>query len=112
MNLAWEYTAWYYDIEKIDAPVQTLNRDFINGKMSSDVMGAYTALVNAGFPKMPVLVSLQDGGRIPVDADLDKLQRDWEGEIAATRDRWPRKGPPLTPIRWTPSLFQSSCVDW
>ena len=54
-----------------------INRDFEALLMDAPVMSAYAQLVNAGFPSRPVLEALQQGGRIPEDADLDELELKW-----------------------------------
>lgn len=85
-NLLWEYTAWYYGMEKLDAPVMMLNVDFTSSKMDASVMNAYTTLVKAGFSKRMVLEALQDGGRIPDAVDLDELELLWEAESAMQQE--------------------------
>lgn len=86
INLSWEHTGWYYGITKEQCPVMTINTNYVDGKMTADIIGAYVALVTAGFPKMLVLQMLQDGGRIPEDAKLDEVLLEWESELTAQND--------------------------
>lgn len=86
MNLSWEHTGWYYGIEKVECPVITINTNFVDGKMDYNTMNAYKTLVDAGFPKMLVLQALQDGGRIPEDADLEEIHAEWDSELSAKQD--------------------------
>lgn len=86
MNLAWELIAWFDGFDKRDAPVLTLNTNFETAQLDAGVMQAYVALTKAGFPRMAVLVALQEGGRIPADADLDALALEWEATAAAEAD--------------------------
>jgi hypothetical protein len=55
----------------------TINRDFEGLLMDAPVMSAFAQLVQAGFPPMPVLQALQQGGRIEQDADLEELEAEW-----------------------------------
>jgi len=55
----------------------TINRDFEGMLMGADVMGAYSSLVQAGFPPRAVLKALQAGGRVPEDEDVDALELEW-----------------------------------
>jgi hypothetical protein len=87
MNLAWEVTGWYLGLQPVECPVVEINTDFDNAKMDAQVMGAYVQLVNAGFPKRPVLQALLDGGRLPPDTDLDDLELEWESERMAAAER-------------------------
>jgi hypothetical protein len=61
----------------------TINRDFEQLIMDAPAVTAYSALVAAGFPKRPVLVMLQRGGRIAEDEDLDALELEWDAAAAA-----------------------------
>lgn len=64
----------------------TINTDFEASKLEASVMKVYVDLVKEGFPKMLVLQQLQNGGRIPEEADLDLLAIEWEGELQAQRE--------------------------
>jgi hypothetical protein len=66
-----------------------INRDFEGLLMDAPVMMAYAALIKAGFPIPVALAMLQQGGRIPQDANLEELEMqmlaagiatDFEGE--------------------------------
>lgn len=59
----------------------TVNLDFEDALMEADVMLAYVKLVEAGYPKRLALEALQVGGRIRPDADLAKLESDWDLEV-------------------------------
>lgn len=83
INVAWEWTGWFLGIAKAEVPTVSVNSDFEGAYMEADVMNAYTALVKAGFPKRAVLEALQDGGRIPEEADLDALELEWEAGLVA-----------------------------
>jgi hypothetical protein len=86
MNLAWEWTGWYMGVPQAECPVVAVNTDFDSRRMDAATMGAYVQLVNAGFPKRPVLQALLDGGRLPPDADLDALELEWEAERVAKQE--------------------------
>lgn len=78
LNTTLEHLAWYLGIEKADAPVLTLSRDYESTAMAADVMNAFAAFVKEGYPKRAVLEALQAGNRLPADADLDQLETEWE----------------------------------
>lgn len=63
-----------------------INRDFENVIMGAEVMMAYAALVQAGFPKALVMEMLRRGGRIPEDADVDALAMEWDARLAAAEE--------------------------
>jgi hypothetical protein len=65
----------------------TINRDFEGLLMDANVMGAYTQLVQAGFPARVVLKALQAGGRIPEDEDLEELEMEMEAGRIADEER-------------------------
>ena len=54
-----------------------INREFERLLLDAPIMQAFAQLVEAGFPRRPVLEALQRGGRIPADADLDMLELEW-----------------------------------
>lgn len=85
-NLSFEWLAWYEGIDKVDAPLLTIQTDFESSLMDAQIMAQYIALVNAGFSKRAVLEQLLVGGRIAPDADLDLLEAEWEGELLAQRE--------------------------
>lgn len=86
-NLALGFHGQYLGIDKESAPTITINRDFEGLLMDAQVMMAYVALVNAGFPKRVALEMLQAGGRISEDADLDQLEQEWESGLQAAQDQ-------------------------
>lgn len=64
----------------------TVNRDFEGLLMEPEVMSAYATLVrDAGFPARLVLEMLQQGGRIPEDADLDEIEAQIVAGLAMER---------------------------
>lgn len=81
VNSALEQTAWYLGIDKADAPVLSISRDFESTTLDAQLLTAYVALVTAGFPKRPILEAMQAGGRLPADADLDLLEIEWEQSV-------------------------------
>ena len=83
LNKGAELLAWYEGIEKESAPVITIQTDFDSKEMDSNTMLAYGKLVEAGFPKLQVLMQMQKGKRITADADLEELMAEWDGELAA-----------------------------
>lgn len=60
-----------------------INRDFEGLLLEGPVMSAFTELVKAGFPPRVVLRVLQMGGRIPEDENLDEMEVEWLGAMAA-----------------------------
>lgn len=60
-----------------------VNRDYEGLLMDAPVMQAYAQLVQAGFPSMPVLKALQQGGRIADDENLEELELLWMSGAAA-----------------------------
>lgn len=86
-NEALRLHARYLGIPAERAPTVKINRDFEGILMDAPVMQAYVQLVNAGYPKRLVLEALQVGGRIADDADLDKLEQEWEAGLQAERDQ-------------------------
>jgi len=84
-NVVGEWLAWYYGMDKTQAMTIQINTDFDSTKMDANVMNAYATLVKSGFPKLVVLQALQDGGRIPEDADLEDLALTWDAELEAQR---------------------------
>lgn len=82
INTMWEWVGWYDGVPAEQCPVLTINTDFESNKMDPQTMLAYLQLVQAGFPKRLVLIALQEGGRIPEDEDLEKLQMEWDAELA------------------------------
>ena len=84
INGALEDHAWYLGIQKPDAPVVTISRDYESTALSADVMRAYAELKKVGFPVRPIIQALVAGGRIPADADMDLLELQWlAGEMAS-----------------------------
>lgn len=86
VNVALEIHAWYLGIEKAGAPVLTLSREYEKLTLDASMLTAYVALVQAGFPKRPVLEAMQAAGTIPQDADLDALEIEWESGLQAVAD--------------------------
>jgi hypothetical protein len=84
-NVVGEWLAWYYGMDKTQAMTIQINTDFDSTRMDANVMNAYATLVKSGFPKLVVLRALQDGGRIPEDADLEELALAWDTELEAQR---------------------------
>jgi hypothetical protein len=87
VNMSLEHHAWFMGIEKKSAPVLTINRDYENAAMEAQVMAAYTALANAGFPKRPLVQALVDGLRLPPDTDVEELVMEWEAGQAAAEEQ-------------------------
>lgn len=67
----------------------TINRDFEGLMMQADVMRAYADLVKVGFPKWMALEMLQQGGRLPEEADLEAIEMEWEVIDRLNRDMTP-----------------------
>ncbi len=86
-NEALRLHARYRGIPAERAPTVKINRDFEGILMDAPVMLAYVQLVSAGYPKRLVLEALQVGGRIADDADLDKLEQEWEAGLQAAKDQ-------------------------
>ena len=59
-----------------------INRDFEEAALDAQLMQAYTALANAGFPKKWIVIALQNGGRISPDADPDDVVAEWDAKSA------------------------------
>ena len=75
LNLAFEIHAWYLGIEKVGAPVISINREYGDTAMPSDMLTAYAGAVqNAGIPVRLLLEAMQTGGLIGPDEDLDALE--------------------------------------
>lgn len=73
--VAWAIHAWYRGVDKDQAPMVQLSREFEEVTMSPEVMRAYVeAVKSAGFPVRLLLEAWQAGGRIPNEADLDSLE--------------------------------------
>jgi hypothetical protein len=88
LNAALEWHAWYLGIEKAGAPVITINKDFEATVMEPAVMQAYAQLArDMGLPVMVVLRALQQGGRIPQDANLEELEREMIANHLAEEER-------------------------
>lgn len=90
INMAWEFHCWYLGIPKTEAPVVTLNRDFEGATMSPQEMAAWATLAEkANIPPEQILKALQAGGKIPRDADLNKIALEMElvGAINSERRR-------------------------
>jgi hypothetical protein len=86
VNVALEIHAWYLGIDKVNAPVLTLSRDFEATTMSADIMTAYVRAVHeASLPIRILLESWQQGGRIQPDTDLDKLELEMMAGMEAAR---------------------------
>jgi hypothetical protein len=86
-NLALEITAWYNGIAKADAPVCSVNRDYTSTAMDPATMTAYvSAVVSAGLPPRVLLEAWQAGGRLAPDADLDELEAQMAGGLAAAEE--------------------------
>jgi hypothetical protein len=88
LNRALEIHAWYLGIEAEGAPVLTINKDFEATVMEPAVMLAYiTAAKEVGFPVSQVLKIFQQGGRLPLDTDLDALELEMAANAAAEAER-------------------------
>lgn len=75
LNMAFELHAWYLGIEKASAPVISINRDYGDTAMASDMLTAFAGAVqNAGIPVRLLLEQMQVGGLIGPDEDLDALE--------------------------------------
>lgn len=84
VNLALQHHAWYRGIDKDNAPVFEINRDFENMAMDPQTMAVYVqAVKEAGLPPRMLLEAWQAGGRIPPDANLDALEMAMLGYAAA-----------------------------
>lgn len=87
VNTALEIHAWYLGIEKKSAPVLTINKDFESQMKDAQTMSVYVALVNAGFPKRPVIEAMVNGEWLPPDTDIDELLMEWEVGQAAEQEQ-------------------------
>jgi hypothetical protein len=65
----------------------TISRDYEDTSMDSGMMGAYTALANAGFPKRLIVEALIAGGRLPPDTDVEETVMEWEAGQAAEEEQ-------------------------
>jgi hypothetical protein len=75
INLALEFDAQFRGMAKEQAATLTINRDFDLQAMDSATMAVYLqAVVQAGLPARTMLEIWQQGGRIPPDADLDRIE--------------------------------------
>jgi hypothetical protein len=82
VEVALGFHAKYLGLPNGGGSVQ-INRDFEGLMMDAPVMQAYAALRRVGFPGRLVLKSLQAGGRIPEDEDLEALEAEMEANHAA-----------------------------
>lgn len=87
-NLALEHLAWFLGLEKPQAPVITLARDFEATTLSAEIMNAYTkGIAEAGIPVRLLLEAWQSGGRIGQDVDLDALELEIMANQAAIAEQ-------------------------
>lgn len=87
VNLALEIHAWYLGIEKKDAPVITISRDYEDTTISAEIMTAYIkAISEAGLPIRLMLEAWQQGGRIAPGVDLDALEAEMTANAIAIED--------------------------
>ena len=83
-NYAWEIHGWYMDIPKADCPVVTFNRDYDAIAMEAGVMSVWVdAVKNADVPPRVLLEAWKAGGRLPPDTDIDALEMEILGAMAA-----------------------------
>lgn len=88
LNLAWEIHAWYMGIDRENAPVATLSRDFESSAIAANIMTAYVqAVAQAGLPPRILLEAWQQGGRIAQDVDLALLEMEMLAGQAAEAER-------------------------
>jgi hypothetical protein len=86
VNSALEFHAWYLGIEKKDAPVLTINRDFEANVMDSQVMTAWAEVCQkTGMPFRQLLEAFKAGGRLAADADLDEIEGEAATNLEAAR---------------------------
>lgn len=76
VNSALEIHAWYLGIEKAGAPTITLNKDFDATVLDPQVLAVFVDMCDRlGFPLEEFLKLLQQGGRLPMDADIPAIAR-------------------------------------
>ena len=85
-NMSLEHLAWFMGIEKAGAPVVSISRDYEATTLEAQMIQAYAALVNAGFPKQPVVDALVAGGVITTE-DPEALAMEWEAGQAAEAEQ-------------------------
>ena len=84
VNYAFVIHAWYEGIEKEQAPVIRINRDYESTAMEAAVMGVWiNAVQNADIPVRVMLEAWKAGGRLPPDVDIDELEWEILAAIAA-----------------------------
>lgn len=86
VNLALEIHAWYVGIEKKDAPVLTISKDFEDTTMPAEIMGAYAAFLAQGMPKDAIVQLMVDGGRLPADTNVEEFVARWEQAESAAKE--------------------------
>ena len=81
INRALQFHANYLGLET--GGTVSINRDFEGLLMAANVMEAYVSLREVGFPARIVLKALKEGGRIPLDEDLNILEAEMEANRIA-----------------------------
>jgi hypothetical protein len=81
LEQALHFHAKYLKLE--DGGSVSINRDFQNSLMEPAVMTAIANLIKTGLPVGVALQMLQQGGRIPEDANLEILEMEWGANEAA-----------------------------
>jgi hypothetical protein len=78
INLALEFHAQYLGIPADQSPAITINRDYDATTLDAQTLTAIGTLVREGLPKVYAVKLLQEGGRIPADADPLEVALEWE----------------------------------
>jgi len=87
LNLASEHFCWFMGIEKADAPVIQLSRDFEGIEMTPDEMRAWGELFEKGMPAWVMLEKMQQGGKIGPDKDIEAIQDEMMVKAKAAEDQ-------------------------
>ena len=83
-NYAFEIHGWYMDIPKDGVPELRINRDYDAIAMEAGVMSVWVqAVKNADVPPRVLLEAWKAGGRLPPDTDIDALEMEILGAMAA-----------------------------
>lgn len=99
INLSFEHHAWFVGIEKKDAPVMAINREFESTLLDAQTMLAYvTACKDAGLPIRVMLEMWDAGGRLPPGTDIvaleDEMMANAEAAVQRLADANAAQAPP------------------
>ena len=100
VNLAWEHHAWYEGMEKTDAPVVTINRDFDLSGIDAARAALIAPLIESGMPIRKAVEILRDGGFLSI-ADEDEFEdvvMEWETGRVAAEDAAARQAEARVPM--------------